>query len=44
MLGVVRIYNRKVKYLVSDCTEALWKIKLAYKPVAIDSVPQPGRF
>jgi hypothetical protein len=28
MLGVVRIYSRKVKYLMSDCTEAMWKIKM----------------
>lgn len=28
MLGVARIYSRKVKYLMSDCTEAMWKIKL----------------
>jgi cohesin complex subunit SCC1 len=32
MLGIVRIYNRKVKYLISDCTEAMWKIKLAFRP------------
>ena len=31
MLGLVRIFNRKVKYLMSDCTEAMWKIKLAFK-------------
>lgn len=28
MLGVVRIYSRKVKYLMNDCTEAMWKIKM----------------
>ena len=31
MLGIVRIYGRKVKYLMSDCTEAMYKIKLAFK-------------
>lgn len=29
MLGIVRIYSRKVRYLMTDCTEAMWKIKLA---------------
>ena len=24
MLGIVRIYSRKVKYLMADCTEAMW--------------------
>ena len=28
MLGICRIYSRKVKYLMSDCTEAMWKIKV----------------
>lgn len=28
LLGVVRIYSRKVKYLLSDCTDALIKIKM----------------
>jgi cohesin complex subunit SCC1 len=36
MLGIVRIYSRKVKYLMTDCTEAMWKIKLAFKPGNID--------
>lgn len=31
MLGVVRIYARKVKYLMSDVTEVMWKVKMAYK-------------
>lgn len=30
LLGIVRIYSRKVKYLMHDCTEALVKIKMAY--------------
>ena len=29
LLGVVRIYNRKTRYLLDDCTEALMKIKMA---------------
>lgn len=28
LLGVVRIYSRKAKYLLEDCNEALLKIKL----------------
>ena len=28
MLGIVRIYSRKVKYLIADCADAMWKIKL----------------
>ncbi|KAK4521723.1 ATP-dependent DNA helicase Snf21 [Mucor velutinosus] len=31
LLGVVRIYSRKTKYLLEDCNEALVKIKLAFK-------------
>ena len=26
MLGIVRIYSRKVKYLMADCTEAMWYV------------------
>mmetsp|Transcript_53993 Transcript_53993/g.69336 ORF Transcript_53993/g.69336 Transcript_53993/m.69336 type:complete len:684 (-) Transcript_53993:252-2303(-) len=36
LLGVVRIYSRKVKYLMNDCTEALVKIKLAFRPGIVD--------
>jgi len=32
LLGLVRIYSRKVKYLMQDCTEAMVKIKMAFKP------------
>lgn len=28
LLGVVKIYNRKAKYLMDDCNDALVKIKL----------------
>lgn len=28
LLGVVRIYSKKAKYLLEDCSEALGKIKL----------------
>ena len=36
MLGIVRIYSRKVKYLVADCADAMWKIKLAFRPGNVD--------
>uniref|UniRef100_A0AAV1UP79 Double-strand-break repair protein rad21 n=1 Tax=Peronospora matthiolae TaxID=2874970 RepID=A0AAV1UP79_9STRA len=36
LLGVVRIYSRKVKYLYSDCSDALVKMKLAFRPGAVD--------
>lgn len=32
LLGVVRIYSRKARYLLDDCTEAVSKIKLAFRP------------
>jgi cohesin complex subunit SCC1 len=28
LLGVVRIYSRKAKYLLDDCNEAILKIKM----------------
>eukprot|EP01035_Chromulina_nebulosa_P019102 gene19102-24936_t len=36
MLGIVRIYSRKVRYLMADCTEAMWKMKLEFRPGAVD--------
>jgi hypothetical protein len=36
LLGVVRIYSRKVKYLVEDCSQALTKINMV-------SIPHPRR-
>ncbi|KAJ8077165.1 sister chromatid cohesion protein 1 [Marasmius tenuissimus] len=36
LLGVVRIYSRKAKYLLDDCNEALLKIKLAFRPGIVD--------
>ena len=37
LLGVVRIYSRKAKYLLDDCNEALLKIKMVrtLPPVAL---------
>ena len=39
MLGIVRIYSKKVKYLMIDCTEAMWKMKLVFKPGRVDMDP-----
>ncbi|CAG8453711.1 1016_t:CDS:10 [Paraglomus brasilianum] len=36
LLGVVRIYSRKARYLLEDCNEALVKIKLAFTPGVVD--------
>ncbi|GAB5033325.1 mitotic cohesin [Nannochloropsis oceanica] len=36
LLGVVRIYSRKVKYLMEDCSQALTKIKMAFRPGIVD--------
>lgn len=36
LLGVVRIYARKAKYLLTDCNEVHVKIKVAFRPGMID--------
>ncbi|KIY44387.1 hypothetical protein FISHEDRAFT_51390, partial [Fistulina hepatica ATCC 64428] len=36
LLGVVKIYSRKAKYLLDDCNEALLKIKMAFRPGIVD--------
>jgi len=36
LLGVVRIYKSNIEYLAQDCTEARTKLKLVYKPGAVD--------
>jgi len=41
MLGVVRIYSRKVNYLFQDCSEALVKIKQVFRPGTVD-LPADG--
>ena len=33
LLGVVRIYSRKAKYLLDDCNEAILKIKMVCLPI-----------
>ncbi|KAK9474740.1 Rec8 like protein-domain-containing protein [Dipodascopsis tothii] len=36
LLGVVRIYSRKARYLLEDCNEALMKLKTAFRPGNVD--------
>eukprot|EP00698_Gefionella_okellyi_P006931 TRINITY_DN1678_c0_g1_i2.p1 TRINITY_DN1678_c0_g1~~TRINITY_DN1678_c0_g1_i2.p1 ORF type:complete len:511 (+),score=118.29 TRINITY_DN1678_c0_g1_i2:72-1604(+) len=36
LLGIARIYSRKVKYLMEDCSDAMTKIKMAFRPTAVD--------
>ncbi|KAJ8753050.1 hypothetical protein K2173_011818 [Erythroxylum novogranatense] len=40
LLGVVRIYSRKVNYLFDDCSEALLKVKQAFRSNAVDLPPE----
>jgi hypothetical protein len=40
LLGVVRIYSRKVNYLFHDCSEALTKIKQAFHAGVVDLPPE----
>ncbi|ONK72378.1 uncharacterized protein A4U43_C04F18790 [Asparagus officinalis] len=40
LLGVVRIYSRKVNYLFHDCSEALLKVKQAFRSTAVDLPPE----
>ena len=43
LLGVVRIYSRKVKYVLNDCTEAMLKLQMAFtsKPQLLDANGNP---
>ncbi|XP_058499772.1 double-strand-break repair protein rad21-like protein 1 isoform X1 [Solea solea] len=41
LLGVVRIYSRKAKYLLADCNDALLKIKVSFRPGQTD-MPKEG--
>lgn len=36
-MGIVRIYSRKAKYVLADCNEAFLKIKMAFRPGAIEN-------
>ncbi|KAJ2899302.1 hypothetical protein MKZ38_003292 [Zalerion maritima] len=39
LLGVVRIYSRKARYLLDDCNEALLKIKMAFRASGNNDMP-----
>lgn len=39
LLGVVRIYSRKARYLLDDCNEALLKIKMAFRSTGNHDIP-----
>lgn len=39
LLGVVRIYSKKVTYLYQDCSQTLTKINRAFHPVHVDLPP-----
>eukprot|EP00884_Botryococcus_braunii_P021674 jgi/Botrbrau1/8190/Bobra.357_2s0033.1 len=39
LLGVVKIYSRKVAFLFDDCNEALVKVTKAFKPADVDLPP-----
>jgi hypothetical protein len=36
LLGLVKIYQRKTQYLYSDCSDAMLKIKMAFRPGVVD--------
>ncbi|OQV21129.1 Double-strand-break repair protein rad21-like protein [Hypsibius exemplaris] len=36
LLGVVRIYSRKAKYLLQDCNDCNARIKIAFRPISIN--------
>ncbi|KAJ4912161.1 Sister chromatid cohesion 1 protein 4 [Raphanus sativus] len=40
LLGVVRIYSKKVNNLFDDCSEALLKVKQAFRSAAVDLPPE----
>ncbi|XP_078434146.1 sister chromatid cohesion 1 protein 4 [Wolffia australiana] len=40
LLGVVRIYSRKVNYLFHDCSETLLKVRHAFRSTAVDLPPE----
>jgi hypothetical protein len=39
LLGVVRIYGRKAKYLLDDCNEAIVKIKMVCIHCNVSALP-----
>ncbi|VDO04295.1 unnamed protein product [Rodentolepis nana] len=43
LLGVVRIYSRKAKYLLADCNEIYVKIKTSFRPGIVDQPEDSNR-
>ncbi|VDL59677.1 unnamed protein product [Hymenolepis diminuta] len=43
LLGVVRIYSRKAKYLLADCNEIYVKIKTSFRPGIVDQPEDANR-
>lgn len=43
LLGVVRIYSRKVKYVLNDCTEAMLKLQMAFTKQANTNALDGGK-
>lgn len=41
LLGVVRIFSRKTKYLLADSSDALARLKLAYTPASSNDLADP---
>lgn len=39
LLGVSKIYDRKAKYLLEDCSDAAFRIKTVFKPGAQVDLP-----
>ena len=39
LLGVSKIYDRKARYLLEDCSDAVIKIKISFKPGAQVDMP-----
>jgi cohesin complex subunit SCC1 len=42
LLGVVRIYSRKVRYVLHDCTEAMLKLQMAFAKQSSSNNPKGG--
>lgn len=38
LLGIVRIYSKKAKFLLADCNEAFMKIKMAFRSGGISAI------
>ncbi|VDP01250.1 unnamed protein product [Soboliphyme baturini] len=43
LLGIVRIYSRKAKYLLADCSEAFLKMKMSFRPGVPVDLPEDSR-